>query len=62
MKLIVSAIDVIAWLISLLVLVIVSVKTIDNAGFSMYQILLILDIMFGLKMITQFFIENKDST
>ena len=57
-KLIVSAIVVVAWLISLLVLVIVSVKTIDDAGFSMYQILLILDIVFGLKMITQYF-KNK---
>ena len=59
-KLIVSAIVVIAWLISLLVLVIVSVKTTDHAGFSMFHIVLILDVIFGLKMITQFFKGNKD--
>ena len=54
-RLIVSAIVVVAWLLSLMALISVCVDE------GIYIIPLILDIIFGLKMITQFFKGSKSS-
>ena len=57
LRLVVSAIVVVAWLISLLVLICICV----DKSFGIYHILSFFDIVFGLPMITQFFKGSKDN-
>lgn len=50
----------IGWVISLILFIILSVVTVDNVGFSIYQILLILDIILGIKVIQSIIKDAKN--